>query len=56
MGNLAYVKTTLDIHDALLARAKRYARNTGRPFARCRGGGPADHALVRLIEATIPAA
>ena len=26
------MKTTLDIHDELLARAKQYARNTGRPL------------------------
>ena len=26
------MKTTLDIHDELLARAKRHARNTGRPL------------------------
>ena len=26
------MKTTLDIHDELLARAKQHARNTGRPL------------------------
>ena len=26
------MKTTLDIHDELLARAKRHARDTGRPL------------------------
>ena len=26
------MKTTLDIHDELLARAKRHARQTGRPL------------------------
>ena len=26
------MKTTLDIHDELLARAKRHARETGRPL------------------------
>ena len=26
------MKTTLDIHDELLARAKRHARTTGRPL------------------------
>ena len=26
------MKTTLDIHDELLVRAKRYARETGRPL------------------------
>ena len=26
------MKTTLDIHDELLARAKRHARRTGRPL------------------------
>lgn len=29
---MGHVKTTLDIHDALLARAKRHARKTGRPL------------------------
>ena len=32
MGNMGAVKTTLDIHDELLARAKRHARETGRPL------------------------
>ena len=26
------MKTTIDIHDELLARAEQYARNTGRPL------------------------
>ena len=30
MGNVAYMKTTIDIHDELLARAKRHARESGR--------------------------
>ena len=32
MGSMAFVKTTIDIHDELLARAKRHARETGRPL------------------------
>lgn len=30
MGNMVVMKTTLDIQDELLARAKRHARKTGR--------------------------
>lgn len=30
MGNMAPVKTTLDIHNELLARAKHHAKATGR--------------------------
>ena len=29
---MAYMKTTLEIHDELLARAKRHARKTGQPL------------------------
>ena len=32
MGNMESVKTTLDIHDELLKRAKRHAKKTGRPL------------------------
>ena len=32
MANMGQMKTTLDIHDELLARAKRHARNTGVPL------------------------
>lgn len=32
MVNMVFVKTTVDIHDDLLARAKRHARRTGRPL------------------------
>ena len=32
MGNMGFMKTTLDIQDDLLARAKRHARQTGRPL------------------------
>ena len=32
MGNMGDMKTTLDIHDELLARAKRHAKKTGRPL------------------------
>ena len=32
MGNMATVKTTLDIQDELLVRAKRHAQSTGRPL------------------------
>ena len=30
MGSMGNMKTTIDIHDELLTRAKRYARKTGR--------------------------
>ncbi len=29
---MAIMKTTVDIHDELLARARRHAKNTGRPL------------------------
>ena len=32
MGSMAAMKTTLDIHDELLVRAKRHAQQTGRPL------------------------
>ena len=32
MGSMGSVKTTLDIHDALLVRAKRHAQKVGRPL------------------------
>ena len=32
MGSMASMKTTLDIQDELLLRAKRHARTTGRPL------------------------
>lgn len=32
MGSMGAMKTTLDIQDELLARAKRYAHRTGRPL------------------------
>ena len=32
MGSMGKVKTTLDIHDDLLTRAKRHARETRRPL------------------------
>ena len=32
MGNMALMKTTLNIHDELLVRAKRHAKATGKPL------------------------
>ena len=32
MGSMSTVKTTLDIHDELLVRAKQHAQATGRPL------------------------
>jgi Arc/MetJ family transcription regulator len=32
MGSMGVMKTTIDIQDELLARAKRHARKTGRPL------------------------
>ena len=39
------MKTTLDIHDELLARAKRHARATGRPL-----GAVVEDGLRRVLE------
>lgn len=32
MGNMVPMKTTLDIHDELLVRAKRHAKEAGKPL------------------------
>ena len=32
MGNMVFMKTTLDIHDELLVRAKRHAKEAGKPL------------------------
>ena len=40
------MKTTLDIHDELLARAKRHAKETGRPLR-----AVVEDGLRRVIEA-----
>ena len=32
MGSMGHMKTTIDIQDELLTRAKRHARKTGRPL------------------------
>ena len=32
MGSVRTVKTTIDIHDELLVRAKHHAKETGRPL------------------------
>ena len=32
MGSMGIVKTTIEIHDELLVRAKRHARRNGRPL------------------------
>ena len=32
MGSMGTMKTTVDIHDELLMRAKRHAKDTGRPL------------------------
>ena len=40
MGNMATMQTTLDIHDELLARAKRHADVTGRPLSAVVEEGP----------------
>ena len=43
------MKTTLDIHDELLARAKRHAKETGRPLRTVVEDG-----LRQVIEAPAP--
>ena len=43
------MKTTLDIHDELLARAKRHARETGRPLR-----AVVEDGLRRVVEAPAP--
>ena len=43
------MKTTLDIHDDLLARAKRHAKDTGRPLCAIVEDG-----LRRVTEAAAP--
>ena len=43
------MKTTLDIHDELLARAKKHAKETGRPLR-----SVVEDGLRRVIEAATP--
>ena len=43
------MKTTLDIHDELLARAKRHARDTGRPLRAL-----VEEGLRRVLEPSPP--
>lgn len=43
------MKTTLDIHDELLARAKRHAKETGRPLR-----AVVEDGLRRVVEAAPP--
>ncbi len=49
MGKLGDVKTTLDIADALLARAKKYARRTHQPVR-----AVVEEGLRRVLEAKAP--
>ena len=48
-GYYGIVKTTLDIHDELLLRAKRHARETGRPLRALVEDG-----LRRVLAASAP--
>ena len=49
MGTLGVVKTTLDIQDALLLRAKRFAKRTGKPLRALVEEG-LQHVLARATE------
>lgn len=49
MGSMGIMKTTLDIQDELLARAKRYAHRTGRPLR-----AVVEEGLRRALEAEGP--
>jgi hypothetical protein len=50
MGSISWVKTTVDISDALFIRAKRHARRTGKPMRALLEEG-----LRRVLEADVPA-
>lgn len=49
MANMGYMKTTVDIHDELLARAKRHARKSGRPLR-----AVVEEGLRRVLDAPAP--
>ena len=49
MGSMGMMKTTLDIQDELLARAKRYAHQTGRPLR-----AVVEEGLRRALETATP--
>ena len=50
MGSVAPVKTTLDIHDELLVRAKLRAQSTGRPLR-----AVVEEGLLHVLSAPPPA-
>ncbi len=46
---MGVMKTTLDIQDELLVRAKRYARRTGRPLS-----AVVEEGLLRVLSSAVP--
>ncbi len=49
MANMGMVKTTFDIQDELLARAKQHARRTGRPLR-----AVVEEGLRQVLSNTVP--
>ena len=49
MGNMGTMKTTVDIQDELLARAKQHARRTGRPLR-----AVVEEGLRQVLSNTVP--
>jgi len=54
------MKTTIDVHDELMVRAKRYAKRTGRPLRAVVEDGlrrvlaePSPHARYRLLDRSV---
>ena len=50
MGNMGLVKTTIEVADELLVRAKRHARKTGKPLRAL-----VEEGLRRVLEPAPPA-
>ena len=54
MGSMGCVKTTIEISDALLDRAKRHARRTGRPLRAVVEEGLRAVLEEKLVRYTLP--